>query len=149
MSNTPNQKILKGKETLALELKWKGYKYEEIAKRTGFSKSWIKQCFYKEGSLFKKYQDYEKEQNRREQEMAMQILKSNLRNAILTYVKELQSEDSSVRIRAAEKIIDRCMGKVPDKLEGDILHKHVDMLELFKMLPNGQPTADQDKIEQG
>jgi len=47
---------------IAIEMKWKGFKYPEIAKRLGVSLDTVKSWFRHNGSLKQHYQDYADDQ---------------------------------------------------------------------------------------
>lgn len=135
----------------AIELKYKGKGYDEIAEtldqefkknRVGkFTKQTIADYFKEAGTLYEAYRQYEDEWDTINRELrtaalkaGVQILESNFRMTCEMLIALLGSEKDIVKLGAIREILDRVVGKAkqPIELGGNVgvnLNKHEHRLE--------------------
>lgn len=118
----------------AIELKYKGKNYEEIAdilneefkkNRVGkFSHQTLADYFKEGGTLFEAYRKYEEEWDAINRELMIvvrkagfQILEENFRTASEMLIALLGSEKDSVKLGAIREIYDRLLGKAKQPVE--------------------------------
>lgn len=132
---------MKSKELEAIKLRYKGKDATEISKAINVSLPTVHSWFESKGRLYQAYNEYEQEQNALQKELdreaevkirdeAVSLMRKNLRNAVITVVKNLASVDEKVQLAAARELLDRVLGKpVQPTLTGSIGQ---DMIETWK-----------------
>lgn len=145
------EKTLEKYHKRAIELKYKGKSYDEIAEtldqefkknRVGkFTKQTIADYFKEAGTLYEAYRQYEDEWDTINRELrtaalkaGVQILESNFRMTCEMLIALLGSEKDIVKLGAIREILDRVVGKAkqPIELGGNVgvnLNKHEHRLE--------------------
>lgn len=146
------QKSSKKYHKRAIELKYKGKSYNDIAEslsvefkksgvKDGFSEQTIKDWFRENGTLAEAYRQYEEEWDAINRELriaalkaGVQILESNFRMTCEMLIALLGSEKDIVKLGAIREILDRVVGKAkqPIELGGNVgvnLNKHEHRLE--------------------
>lgn len=129
------QKLLKEYHKKAIELKYKGKTYEEIADilneefeksgvKPGFSQQTVKDWFREGGTLVETYRKYEEEWDAVNKELMIairkagfKILEENFRTASEMLIALLGSEKDSVKLGAIKEIYDRLLGKAKQSVE--------------------------------
>lgn len=106
------------KELKAINLRYEGQKYEKIANVVGVSLATVKNWFSSSGRLQNAYRDFEKERNSALKEEALLNLKKSVGKATKTLVQLLDSNNPTIRLRAATAILEREFGKAEAKDEG-------------------------------
>lgn len=110
---------LNGKKQMAFELKFDGETYQNISQKTGYSESWIKKCFAREGKWYDHYEhweagriaDIEKEGRARIKKRIAEAL--TVQETMLTLIRTNPKEAA----RAARDLLDRAGLKAPEKIE--------------------------------
>lgn len=105
------------KETKAIELKYNGDKYENIAKAVGVALPTVKDWFSAGGKLKNYYIAYEAEQSELSKKEAQRVVTKNVHKAAKALVDLLGSENENIKFRAAEAILDRELGKTGQQIE--------------------------------
>lgn len=102
-----NQNLLTDdKELRAIELKYLGNSYAEIAQSVGVEHSTVKSWFMRAGRLHNAYRMYSIEQTQERRDVARKIYTSNLEKAVKTIGELLGSKDERVKLAAAKQVID-------------------------------------------
>jgi len=96
----------------ALEMKFKGATYKQIAEAVGKSQITIKVWFRKGGKLHKAYKEFQAAELNRIRNGALEVLRSGSTKAAQTLVELLDSLNENIRIKAAIEILDRLGIKV-------------------------------------
>jgi len=99
------------KHKTAIELKYEGKKYADIANVVAVHEKTVAKWFMTGGLLHDENQEYERETNEELRKAALQIAKKNVRNAMATIVNLMTDTDSKIKLSAAKEIIEREFGK--------------------------------------
>ena len=142
VKNNCTETIPFSKDNLIMLLKYIGFSYPQIAKKTDYHFQSIKVMFARDGRLCEKYKEFTIEMDKLQREKAGSILMNNLRAALNVWVKGLKSRNENIRFGAADRIIERVLGKVPDKLDANV--KNTDMVEAFKLLKELKKDGSED-----
>ena len=105
---------MKESELRALELKYAGKIYREIAVELNVTESAVGKWFMIGGILHDKYRIYEDEQNKIRVNAALRILKSNMNKAAQKLADLLNDPDPKVALAAAKAILEK---EIPTKKE--------------------------------
>jgi len=106
--------------TLAMEMKYEGKKYHEIARELKFNETTVKRWFTSDGLLFDKYEKYRQEMDSIIKEEGAEIRRRNIRNASAALVNLLSPDtDEAIRLRAINSVLDRELGKPKESIEHD------------------------------
>lgn len=113
---TPNFAQLSAKldqnDLRAIEMKYEGYTYKQIAEETGWTHQYVRLLFYKGGRLTEYYAIYASEENEIRRTEARTMFKAHVPNAVRTLVQIMnKSKFDTARVQAAKEVINREMGE--------------------------------------
>ena len=121
----PNDKAL-----TAIQLKYLGNSYTDIAERVGLEVSTIKSWFMRSGRLYKAYTDYCVAESNLKREIATNRFMRSLDRATQVMDELLESGDDRIRLAAAKEIIARHMDTEEKITENELKEERVnEMLE--------------------
>lgn len=95
------------KDFKAIELKYLGNSYQEIAQAVGVEHSTVKSWFMRSGRLSRAYLEYSMEESKNRKDNARQLFAISMDKAVKTLSGLLDSQDERVRFAAAKEIIER------------------------------------------
>ena len=151
MDNLPTSTkldLLAEKEIICLELKYKGMKYEEIAKEIGTSVGNIKYWFGKEGKLLEPYQDFTREQNDMRREEARHIIRQNINKAASVLSESLLSKDEKIKLKASIEMLNRELGQPRQEIDLGRTSEELDLLrEIIADGKSKQPVQDRRETD--
>lgn len=125
-------------EQKAIELRYRGYGYAEIADKVMRKEGYLRTVFCKGGRLYPIYQKYKETQDRNRQERFERV-QGSLDNLAMKAVETIEvvlgnndagRNNDSNRLKAAQDVLDRTIGKPTDKVD---LTSKGDPLELLTM----------------
>ena len=136
----PKLKHLTEYHKKALELKYKGNPYREIAeilhsqfeksRKAGFTEQTIKDWFKESGTLCETYKLYEREMDEIHRETmdaikkaGVRIREENFRTANEMLVALMGSQTDNVKLAAVKELLDRVEGKPTDNVESEKKHR--------------------------
>ena len=102
---------------LAIELKYEGKKYADIAEAVNVHEKTVGAWFYKSGKLYDAYKQYAEEEGKIRREEALDIFRKNIKNAAVILSSLMAERDPRVKFKAAKEIIDRELGRAVEKVE--------------------------------
>lgn len=114
------QSPLNQQELMAIELKYLGYKYSEIATKINTTENQVSDWFRHRGKLFKEYLEYAKQNNEAIIAESKLLLKSKVSEAVETLIQLMRGgiggQNSepipySVQFKASTEIINHTIGK--------------------------------------
>lgn len=105
-------KYLRQEHRQALELRFKGLSYADIAKELNRPVSTVKWWFKKGGKLYKAFKEFQVEELNRIRNGAIELLRGASTKAASTLIDLLDAEQDSTRLRAAVEILNRLGIKV-------------------------------------
>lgn len=110
---------LNGKKQIAFEMKFDGDTYQNISEKTGYSHSWIKKCFSREGKWYDHYTHWEQERIDEIEREGRARIKKRISEAITVQETMLTMLNSHPKeaARAARDLLDRAGLKAPEKIE--------------------------------
>ena len=147
---------LDGVKKRILQLRYLGYTTERVLEILVEEKyAPVNICTYRswfeKGGLLKKHEEtYRMLENQYRRDEAHAIFRRNIANAAKTMVKKLRSRNERVALDAAEKIVDREMGKATENIKTEFTGK-IAFLDLMKEVENERRQAkiidvpDEDK----
>ena len=151
MSNllTPTKlDLLTEKEIICMELKYKGEKYEVIAKEVGSSLGMIKDWFSKPGKLYEPYLDYTREQNDIRKEEARRIIRQNINKAASVLADSLLSNDEKIKLKASIEMLNRELGQPRQEIDLGRTTEELDLLrEIIADGKSKQPVQDRRETD--
>lgn len=104
--------LLTRPELIALEMKFEGYNYKEIAKALEEEHLTIRKWFMSSGKLHAYYKQYAAEEAEARRKEATDTFKAHLGNAVRTLVDVMnKSKFDPARVNAAKEIINRHFGE--------------------------------------
>ena len=95
------------KKLLAFQLKLEGKTYYEISQATSWSEYTLRHYFSSKGKWNSAFQEWSKKEVDGVQDLLHTIFIANAREAALTILRLMKSEQSGVAMRAAQDILDR------------------------------------------
>lgn len=107
LRKTEYEKSLTPEQLKALEMKFKGYTYKQIAAEVGKAVITIKHWFRKGGKLWEAYKKFQIEELNRIRGGAIKTLRDAATKAATTLVEFLDSHNENIRFRAAVEILNR------------------------------------------
>lgn len=122
MENITDQKQyprLNGKRLKAFELKFDGETYQVISQQTGWSESWLRQVFMKEGKWRAQYDDWEDKRIEEIEAEGRKRIKKRISESLTVLEHNLTIVANNPReaARAARDLLDRAGLKAPEKIE--------------------------------
>lgn len=121
------------KELLAIEMKFDGFNYKEIATKIDASYGVVRQWFMTGGKLRAFYDAYVEEESKARRKTADDIFKAHLNTAVRTLVDVMtRSKLDIARIAAAKEIINRQLGE-PLKVIASDNGKVTEYLEAIRL----------------
>jgi len=126
LAKKPNLSILPAHQALAVELKYEGHTYQQIANEIRYKydisvpEGTLKWWFYRLGPLREYYDDYAATMNEMKVATIQNTFKAKLENAQAALMLAMSGKGNSAQVQAAKEWLDRALGKVPDKLDARI-----------------------------
>lgn len=142
--NTPPDKALTRDEMRAIELRYEGKTFKEIAAELDMSENTLRNWFapaYER--LYPAYLEYADRQNEVAMELAQRKLKGLIGKAVDAIGELVQMADKdSTRLSAAEGVLERALGKVTQNVNLIGTEQLKENLELLRGLSGFEPNAN-------
>lgn len=103
----------------AFTLRFLGYKYKDIAERTGKAEDTIKKLFAKSGALYKYWRDYVEVRKSEHVEESMDMLYGRLPDSVRTLIVHAVQGKGLVSLEAIRTHMAYTMGKPEDRIKLD------------------------------
>jgi len=162
----PKLKHLTEYHKKALELKYKGNPYREIAetlnsqfeksRKAGFTEQTIKDWFKESGTLCETYKLYEREMDEIHRETmdaikkaGVRIREGNFRTANEMLVALMGSQTDNVKLAAVKELLDRVEGKPTDNVGSEEKHRSYEDIIRQLELEAREYVADEEKLAVG
>ena len=162
----PKLKHLTEYHKKALELKYKGNPYREIAeilndqleqrRKAGFAEQTIKDWFKESGTLCETYKLYEREMDEIHRETMDAIKKAGVRIREETFVTPneilvalMVSQTDNVKLAAVKELLDRVEGKPTDNVESEKKRRSYEDIIRQLELEAREYVADEEKLAVG
>jgi len=152
VTNENTTELLPEVEQKAIEYKFYGFDYKEIATmlkeefpEVAPTYQLLRQWFMREGRLYEHYEKYNKEQTATNLKEATALWKGHSKNAMRTVLSLMKNATPGVKLSAAQEILGRAYGSVP-KIVFQQENKDVfdDILKEIGLLQNEQRTDNKD-----
>ena len=118
------------KHSLAIEMRYEGKKYSDIAKKVDSKEQTVRKWFMVKGKLKDDYDSYERDENLFRAGEAKKVFRRDVVAAAKTLSKLLKSEDHRIRINAAKEILCRELGDAKNSEPLDDRSDKVDAVEV-------------------
>lgn len=148
----PNLSILPAHQALAVEMKYEGHTYQQIANEIRYKyevivpENTIKWWFYKLGPLRQYYEEYAATMNEMKVVTIQNTFKAKLENAQAALMLAMSGKGNSAQVTAAREWLDRALGKVPDKLHASVgVYTFADWIKQETIKENEQHESKDEK----